>query len=111
MSITLKEILEKCRKLRIDQERSITDEYAEVTFYSSDTDEWIKMFVDIVGPAIKPKGEKPTQEDLELTKEYGGICDNQTLFKKEYDDVNVIVMFWPWQNGATTTLKIMFLKK
>ena len=107
----LREIIKKCDTLSIYEERCITDEFCELVFYNKDTDEWNNIFADILGHAIKPAGIKPTKDDQYLTKEYGGTWFDQTLFKKEFDDVTVIAMFWPWQDGIHTTLKMALLKK
>jgi hypothetical protein len=106
----LKEIIEKCSTLNVYKKRCITDKYCELVFYSKDIDEWNKVFTDIFGQAIKPVGTKPTKDDLHLTKDCSGIYDNQTLFKKEFDDATIIAMFWPWQDGTLTTLKITVLE-
>ena len=108
--MTLKEIIEKCSILSIHDKRIITDEYNEIVFYNKDIDEWNKLFTVVLGPAIKPAGEEPTKFDLQLTKDYGGIYSNQTLFKKKFDDYTVIVMFWPWQDDIHTTLKIIRIR-
>jgi hypothetical protein len=79
--MTLHEIIDKCSTLGVYEERCITDEYGELVFYNGEIDEWKKMLADIFGPAIKPAGVKPTKDDLHLTKDYGGIRVDQTLFK------------------------------
>ena len=109
--MTLKEIIEKCSKLSVYEQRDITDEYDELVFYNREIDEWNKIFIVILGQPTKPAGVKPTKDDLRLVEDYGGIDDNQTLFKKEFDDVTVIAMFWPWGDDVHTTLKIAFLKR
>ena len=107
----LKEIIKKCGTLRIYEERCVTDEFYEIVFSNEDTDEWNKRFADILGHAIKPAGIQPTKDDQYLTKDYGGIWLEQTLFRREFDDGTVIAMFWPWQDGIHTTLKMALLKK
>jgi len=109
--MTLKEIMERCNGLDIDEQRSSSDDYNEVVFYNKDMDGWSGIFSEILGSAIKPAGKKPDKEALSLTEGYGGICDNQTLFKKDFDDYFIIAMFWPWQDNSHTTLKIVLLKK
>ena len=108
--MTLKEIIEKCSTLSIYEKREITDEYVELVFLSKETDEWNRILSEILGPAIKPAGVKHAKTDLILTAKFGGVREEQTLFKKEFDDADIIAMFWPWQNGEHTTLK-MFVKK
>ena len=109
--MTLKEIIQRCSMLSIFEKRDSADEYNELVFYSKDIDQWYKIFADILGPAAKPEGVKPTKDVSALTKDYGGIYENQTLFKKEFDGATVIAMFWPWQSGVHTTLKLVLLKK
>lgn len=107
----LKEIIAGLGKLNIYEKRCISDEYDEIVFYNKDLDKWNKLFNDIFGPPFKPPGVKPTKEILALTADYGGITDNQTLFKKDFNDSTVIVMFWPWQDSIHTTLKRIVLGK
>jgi hypothetical protein len=109
--VQLKQIIERFNNLAIYEQRYLSDDYDELVFFNKEIAEWMGIFTDILGPAIKPKGVKPTQTDLLLTKDYGGILDNQTLFKKKFDDVTVFAMFWPWQDNVHTTLKVVFLKK
>ena len=106
----LKEIMEKCSGLNIDEQRSITDDYVELVFLNKEIGAWRKVLTDSLGPEIKPAGVEPTESDLDLTKDFGGIHDNQTLFKKALDELVVIAMLWPWQDGVHTTLKIALLK-
>ena len=109
--MTLKGIIEKCNRLGVFDTRFITDEYVELVFYSKEIDEWHRIFVDFLGPATKPPGIEPTQDDIRLTKDYGGIWGNQTLFKKDFGDSTIISMFWPWQDNTHTTLKTVLFKR
>ncbi len=109
--MTLKDITERFSNLSIYEQRDISDDYDELVFYTKEVDQWNKLFTDILGPPLKPAEAKPTKDDLRLTKYYGGIDRNQILFKKEFDDVTVMAMFWPWSDKEHTTLKIIFLKK
>ena len=111
MAMTLREIIKKCATLRICEERCNTEEFYEVVFSNEDTDEWNKRFADILGHPKKPAGIQPTKDDQDLTKDYGGIWLEQTLFRRGFDDVTVIAMFWPWQDGIHITLKMALLKK
>lgn len=109
--MTLQEIIERCRMLGVDEERCNSDKYSEFVFYKEELDEWNKIFSDVLGPAIKPAGKKPARDHKRLTKDYGGIWADQTLFMKEFEDVTVIAMFWPWQDGIHATLKMALLEK
>lgn len=109
--MTLQEIIERCRMLGVDEERCTSDKYSEFVFYKEEIDAWNKIFSDVLGPAIKPAGKKPAKDHKRLTKDYGGIWADQTLFKKEFEDVTVIAMFWPWEDGIHATLKMALLEK
>ena len=102
----LNDILAKFKKLDIFERRQITDEYIEVVFYNKQTDKWNRVLTDILGPAMKSAGVKPSKNVKRLAEKYGGVYDNQTLFRKNFDSDTVIAIFWPWQDGVHTTLKI-----
>jgi len=107
----LNEIIEKCRELEVYEKRCITNDYNELVFYHKHVDEWYRIFTEMLGPAIKPAGVRPKRKIRHLTKDYGGILKNQTLFKKDFDKVTIIAMFWPWQDNMHITLKMILLKK
>lgn len=102
------EILKECEGLRIFEERESADGYSELVFYTEDSDRWIKALGERLGYPRKPQGQKPTRDDLVLTKPYGGIHENQILFKKQLENGILFAMLWPWQDGTHTTLKIAF---
>ena len=107
----LKEIIEKCSTLDFAEKRTVSDKYCEFVIATKEMNEWEKMLTGILGPVTKPAKVKPTKEDARITQEYGGVFDNQTLFKKELEDGTIIAMFWPWQDDTHTTVKIAFIKK
>ena len=107
----LKEIFDKFSMLNIHENRKFTDEYCELVFLNKEITEWERVFTDIFGSAVKPSKVKPTEDDLLITKEFGGICTNQTLFKKDYANNTIIAMFWPWQDLTYITLKIVLMKR
>jgi len=106
--MTLEEISKAYNSLNICEKRAETAEYCELVFYSKETDDWNRVIESFLGPPIKAAGIKPSKHDRDLTEEFGGITDNQTLFS---DGTSIIAMFWPWQDSAHTTLKIALLKK
>lgn len=109
--MTLREIIERCRMLEVDEERCHSDEYHELVFYTQEIDAWQKIMAEVLGPAVKPPGKKPSRDHLRLTEDYGGIWADQTLFKKDFNEVTVIAMFWPWQDGIHATLKMVLLER
>lgn len=109
--MTLVEIIEKCNMLSVYEERCMTDEYYEIVFYNKDINEWTAIFTEILGKSVKPAGDKPTKEQMKMTDSFGGILVSQTLFVYENDDQSIVVMFWPWQDGVHTTVKMALTNK
>lgn len=107
----LREIIEKYKTLNIYEERFVADNYYEIVFYTKDSGQWIKLCAEILGPVAKPAGTAPSKEDAELTQKYGGVRENQTLFKKQIGNTIVLAMFWPWQDEVRTTLKVALIAK
>ncbi|MBW2325801.1 MAG: hypothetical protein JRF45_04745 [Deltaproteobacteria bacterium] len=89
----IQEITEKFGNLKIFEKRCINDAYAEIVF------------------AVKPSGLEPSKNHKKVADAFGGIFFNQTLFQKNYDDMMIVAMFWPWQNGKQVTLKIAATRK
>ena len=109
--MNLKEIVSRFSGLHIEEIRSSSEDAQELVFTNERIEEWDKVFQEILGPAVKPKGTKPTKEDSQLTADYGGIFANQTLYRKEFGDETIVAMLWPWQDGVHITLKMVLLKK
>ena len=107
----VREIIERCKTLDIYEERLTSDNYYEFVFYTKDTKKWDSLIESALGAAVKPTGEEPGEEHVELTKKYGGVRGNQVLYGKQFGDTIVIAMFWPWQDEVRTTLKIAFIKQ
>ncbi|MCP4652578.1 MAG: hypothetical protein GY858_04250 [Candidatus Omnitrophica bacterium] len=107
----LKNVTDKFNGLAICEQRAEEEDYNELIFFSKDLEQWYDIFVEFLGDPAKPAGVEPCDKDLVITDEYGGICGNQTLFYKEFDEGVVVVMLWPWQDKVHTTLKVIFLKK
>lgn len=107
----LEEIVRECAKFDIYEKRAITDKYYELVFHNKDKDELEKTLTGILGAAVKGPKAKPAKQDSLITKNYGGIHNDQTLFKKEFEGGTVIAMLWPWQDGAHITLKAAIIKK
>ena len=107
----LRQIAEQCSKLEGYQERCVTDKCVDIAFDNIAVKKLEKVLASFFGPAVKPAGTKPTEDDLRATKDHGSIHNEQTLFKKEAEGSVIIAMLWPWQDGVHTTLKMFLLEK
>lgn len=108
--MTVKDLLSKISHLKAEEKRTISEEYSELVFLNKDIDELCKIFSGILGEPEKKQGIKPSKDILRLTKNYGGVRENQTLFKKDNAQNTIIAMLWPWQDNMHTTLKMAIIK-
>ena len=106
--MNLQEIIAELIKLDVYEKRSISDDYGELVLLN--TPALHKTLTDIFGPAMKESNEKPDKEMIILAKEYGGIRNNQTLFKKDSQSCILIAMLWPWDDAQHITLKLAVVK-
>ena len=109
--MTAQEIIKSGKNLKISETRNLEDEYSEVVLMNNELEEWNKVLVAQMGQPLKPTGSKPTKEDLNLTKDFGGIRNDQTLYKRDSEKGFLLAMLWPWQNNTHTTLKIILINK
>jgi hypothetical protein len=110
-NMKLQEITDNFGKLEIFEKRCIDDEYAEIVIFTEYLDHCSKILEDFLGPAVKPSDLEPSKNHKKVADEFGGILKNQTLFQKDYDNIMVIAMFWPWENGKQVTLKIAITRR
>ena len=105
--MTVQEILQRCSHLRVEGVGTdIAEDYIERRILVKDLDHWEEILTDILGPPVKKAGEETTDDFLNLTFNYGGIQDDQTLFYKKFNGKSVIAMFWPWKDQNEVTVKI-----
>lgn len=109
--MTLKEIIDCCSEFKIHEKRCITEEFIELVFTNDEISEWQRVLIAFLGPPIKPQGQEPSESDLKLTANTGGIRIEQTLYEKEFEEGTIIAKFWPWQDNIHTTLRMALLVK
>ena len=109
--MTINEIFAKGSGLPVYENRSINGDYGEFVIFSKDKGVWEKMLSEIYGGPVKPAGQKPSRDDVAATKNYGGVRDNQTLYRKDTETQMLLAMFWPWSDNMYITIKLAALKK
>lgn len=111
MLIGIKEIVARCKGFEVYEERKVSDDYAELVMYTKEIDKWSEVFNEMLGGPVSPAGSTPSDDDVQMTQEYGGIFANQTLYKKEFPENTIIAMFWPWNDGDRITIKLASIVK
>lgn len=110
--VTAPEIFQKFNGLGVFEKRFLNDDYGELVFFARDLEQWDRLLMELMGPPLKPAGQKVKEEHLKLSMKYGGVSDNQTLFHKELEDGSgLIALLWPWNNGTYVTLKFAVRNK
>ena len=104
--MTIQSIREKLSCLEIYERRRQDYNYEEVVVYSRHASDVIQMLAKLLGPAVKISGQSPSNDAKRLTRNFGGIYEDQTLFKKDVDGGMLLAMLWPWGDREHTTLKI-----
>lgn len=107
----IRDILERFKHLKVEWAEDICEDYLERHILVKDLEQWEKVLTDILGPPVKKAGEATTERFVDLTMNYGGIMDDQTLFYKKFDEKSIIAMFWPWKDNYEVTLKIASFKE
>lgn len=109
--MTLLDIIKNFEKFIVTERRHIDEDYCEFVFPSQYQKDWQVACLEILGPAIKPAGEKPSLELTNLTSDLGYIRENQTLFKKTFEKFSIIAIFMPWDTENYVTLKLAIINK
>lgn len=104
--ITLEQLLKYCQLTDIKESRKIEENYVELVFEQNHLDTWKESLSKFLGPPNKEPKAEPTAEQIEISKEFGGIREEQTLFCNKQNSNNLIAMIWPWKSNDCFTLKI-----
>lgn len=108
--MTLNQILEECEKLEIKRKKKVKEDYLELVIFAKDMTKWSDLLTKLLGSALKPVKKKPSSEDKKITKNFGGIRPDQTLYRKVFDEFTILAMLWPWRDNKLITLKIPLIK-
>lgn len=108
--MTLDEIIKSAAAIEVFEDRGANASYAELVFNTKDAGRWDDILKKFLGAAVKTSGSPPSSAHSDLTRPFGGVYKDQTLYHHKAAGVEIIAMFWPWQNGQQVTLKLAKLK-
>ena len=109
MPMKLRDITDCCVHLDVHEKRFDRDDFFELVFFQKDVSEWQRILSAFLGNPVKPSGKVPTEKDLKITQDTGGIRQDQTLFEKSFENGVVIAKFWPWKDNRLITLRMALL--
>lgn len=104
--MNLDEIMKAAADIPVFEDRGASATYVELVFETTELSQWDAVLSKFLGAAAKTAGSKPSNDHSALTRPFGGVYKDQTLYYLKSSDTEIIAMFWPWQNGQQITLKL-----
>lgn len=109
--MTIFDVMNSCSELKKSEVRNIDEESADFVVANETLSLWQQKFNDLLGTPIKQPHESAKFEAKAISKPFGGIQKDQTLYARQFTDHCIITMFWPWQNNKFTTIKVFSISK
>ena len=105
--MNFREFLDEVQKIKSDEVRSRTESSLELVVSKKNLEVIIPVLEAYFGHALKPEGDRPSEESDRYSKPYGGVRQGQTLYFQKDEKGFAIAMLWPWGNGLSVTVKII----
>ena len=104
--MTFPELVGQLKKIPFDEIRKEYDGYFEFVLAVRHLLNLYPLFEEYYGVPFKPAGVQPTAKAQDLTKQYGGIQTQQTLYFASRGSIADCAMIWPWNDGNHATVKM-----
>ena len=104
--MTFLELIKSLKKLPFDEIRKEYDGYFEFVISVKHLHTVYPLFEAFYGLPFKPAGTAPNPKAQDVTRNYGGIQTQQTLYYADRGPVSDCAMIWPWNDGLHATIKM-----
>ena len=104
--MTFIELVKLLKKLPFDEIRKEYEGYFEFVVGNQHLPLIFSHFEDYYGLPFKPAGMAPNSKAQNLTKNFGGIQTQQTLYYSQREEHLDCAMVWPWGDGKHVTVKM-----
>lgn len=104
--MTFPELVGQLKKFPLDEVRKEYDGYFEFVVSVKHLMNLYPLFERYYGVPFKPAGIAPSSKAQEVTKKYGGIQTQQTLYFASREEISDCAMIWPWNDGLRATVKM-----
>lgn len=105
--MTFPELIKNLKKIPFDEIRKEYEGYFEFVVSVKHLLSLYPLFEGYYGVPFKPAGIAPTPKAMSVTRNYGGIQTQQTLyFASRPEGVSDCAMIWPWNDGQHATVKM-----
>jgi hypothetical protein len=105
--MTYTKLLEKVKKLKIEETRTDSFEMLEFVIHRDYLSQLNGILESYFDQPLKPPNEKPSRLVDKYASSYGGIRQGQTFYFRECDTVLNFALLWPWGDGILVTVKII----
>lgn len=104
--MTLPDLVKALKKLPFDEIRKEYQGYFEFVIKVDALGSVYPLFAEFYGTPFKPAGMAPSPKAQQITKNYGGIQAQQTLYYVNREGLSDCAMIWPWNDGKHATIKM-----
>jgi hypothetical protein len=104
--VTFPELVKQLKKIPFDEIRKESEGYFEIVLSTKHLINLYPIFESYYGVPFKPSGVAPSDKAQNLTRNYGGIQKQQTLYYVNRNGVSDCAMIWPWNDGSRSTVKM-----
>ena len=100
------DLIRQLKKIPFDEIRKEYEGYFEFVISARHLAHVYPLFENYYGVPFKPPGMAPSDKAQSVTKNYGGIQKQQTLYYAKRGEVSDCAMIWPWNDGSRATVKM-----
>ncbi len=104
--MTFEELADQIKNGPCEEVRTQTESFLEVVVGTAFLGTVSGMLEAYFGSPMKAEGKKPDRESSRYAEPYGGIRQNQTLYRKKEGGPATAIL-WPWGSGSRVTLKLI----
>ncbi len=100
------DLVENLKKLPSEEVRKEAEGYYEFVIGAKNLPLLYPVLEIYFGVPFKPAGIAPSDQAKDVTKRYGSIQKQQTLYYLYRDGLSNCAMIWPWGDGSRSTVKV-----
>ena len=109
--MTFQELLEEVKKHPLQELRAHSPSYFEAVVPVTKLVYVENTLINHFGMPLKPAGLMPSGDAAVLSKPYGGIRKDQTMYFRKQDMGHEVAFLWPWGCQSLVTIKIILEEK
>ena len=105
------ELVTAVKQIRLQELRDASETYFEAVVNKAELPELEKVCEALMGAPFKHAGASSGWDASRISKPYGGIRAEQTMYLHRDPSGDTIAFLWPWGCGTKVTLKVISTAK